>query len=54
MSYVVMKAGMADLMGQIRLIEEFTSEDQQDSEEGQAFFTLKIATELIQNQHFDF
>ena len=28
MSYVVMKAGMADLMGQIRLIEEFTSEDQ--------------------------
>ena len=54
MSYVVMKAGMADLMGQIRLIEEFTSEDQQDSEEGQAFFTLKIAAELIQNQHFDF
>ena len=54
MSYVVMKAGMCDLMGQIRLIEEFTSEDQQDSEEGQAFFTLKIAAELIQNQHFDF
>ena len=54
MSYVVMKAGMTDLMGQIRLIEEFTSEDQQDSEEGQAFFTLKIAAELIQNQHFDF
>ena len=34
MSFVVMKAGMCDLMGQIRLIEEFTSEDQQDSEEG--------------------
>ena len=54
MAYVVMKAGMADLMGQIRLIEEFTSEDQQESKEGQAFYTLKIAAELIKDQHYEF
>ena len=54
MAYVVMKAGMADLMGQIRLIEEFTSEDQQESKEGQAFYTLKIAAELLKDRHYEF
>ena len=54
MCYVIAKSGMTDIMGQITLIEEFTSEEEQESRLGQCLFTLKIAAEIIISKHFKF
>ncbi|CDW91387.1 UNKNOWN [Stylonychia lemnae] len=46
-TYSIIKSQMKDLPGQLKLIEEFTSVQVQNSKFGQALFTVKAATENI-------
>lgn len=49
MTYVVLQCKMQELPGHLKMIEEFTSQEVQNSRLGQALFTLKAATDNIEN-----
>jgi len=46
-TYVILKSNVSDLLGQLRLLEEFTSSEVQNGKQGHAFFALKAAAEYL-------
>ena len=47
LSYIILKSEIKDLVGQLRLIEEFSSQQQQESRTGHAFTQMMVAAEHL-------